>query len=400
MKPFGQAEIQTGFRYAGLLVAALLALPGAAAGARPEPSKPEKKEEKKAEKGTTPKALDPSDGSVRLVQRVEMSIHENAIGLQRSIEVDSDDGDEVDITCNFVLRATKPEDGFRFAEGEGTIDGETLEKDAVARICEELKAAPGGEMPGIPGMPNIPGNNNKNDGDGEEKDSNEEMEGPQVRGYKASLTLGRLKQIAAGAPPVDRAACEPANVRVLLGNTRPLFTVDAPADAKVTVYFPFAQRTPLRFDPLRRQWSVRVPPGGQPGTYTTWIRIEHASGRFEWKSVVHDVHQRAAELTVRVPPKVRPGGRLSLEVDPLEPAQRVWASVPTVGERVELRLDDRSGRYVGELHTPAIFPQGKLAVRIEVQDLSGRRVERELEVDAATSADLECHHRTARGPAL
>jgi hypothetical protein len=83
-----------------------------------------------------------------------------------------------------------------------------------------------------------------------------------------------------------------------------------------------------------------------------------------------------------------PGVRFHLDVEPPATVREVEAYLPKVHKRrVRLVLDERTGRYRGDLPIPAHVTADELTIRIVAVDGAGRRVEHDLRVPVLSDVD-------------
>lgn len=160
----------------------------------------------------------------------------------------------------------------------------------------------------------------------------------------------------------------------------PIISIAAPADAKrVTAYFPFGLIEDLHYDAVRDVWRARflVPAGIPDGDYVIVVRIEHADGRVQIRKEAYTLDSSAAEFTFEVDePYVQAGGRVTFEVDTIEPAHEVYAHAEALGwMRVALAPDAEGVRWRGTLKVPDGVKLGEHTVMLVVRDLAGNRLE-------------------------
>jgi len=162
----------------------------------------------------------------------------------------------------------------------------------------------------------------------------------------------------------------------------PVLSVDAPEDAReVTAYFPFGLVKRLQLDLRRGQWLARflVPRDVADGVYTINVRIVDARGGVSWKSIEYVIDGTEPELTVLVDEFAWAGDPLHVAVDPLEPVQEVFVTLPEVGNgRVKLKLDTHTGLYEGKIRVPLEFPRDQIKLRVVARDRARNTVQEEV----------------------
>jgi Ca-activated chloride channel family protein len=164
----------------------------------------------------------------------------------------------------------------------------------------------------------------------------------------------------------------------------PVLTVDAPAEAlKVVAYFPFGLVKRMKFDEIRSEWNVRflVPRDVADGLYEIRVLIVHVDGRLEWRTIEYYIDGTAPEFETQIPATAAAGETIHVEVDPFETVSEVFLTVPgTDDSRIDLQLDVESGRYVGQVTLPTVFPEGPITIRIIVRDKARNRFEQDFEI--------------------
>ncbi|MFZ5441170.1 MAG: VIT domain-containing protein [Myxococcota bacterium] len=159
----------------------------------------------------------------------------------------------------------------------------------------------------------------------------------------------------------------------------PLITVKAPKGARrVTAWFPFGLVKPLVYDRTTDAWRGRflVPVTVKDGWYEVQVVVEHADGSTSRREVRYRLDSKAPDFAVSLEQRVvRPGGKLQVRADALEPTKELSVFCALFSDE-QLLLDTRDQvHFTRTLEVPKGAKPGRYELVFVARDGAGNRFE-------------------------